>query len=455
MATTRSNPDQYLQKVGGTYYARVRVPRTLEKLVGQSHIRRSLKTGERASANRAKHAMVGQIKAELDRLRTMPKDEKGHGLSNEDAKRWRDSLLAAQKEDDDEEQNGTVAGLIAERAEQLEQLHGTAKARRWYKTATTTTDTLSELMEQWLGVSDYRESTKAGHRKALNEVLEYLQDNQAVPADVTRTVAIKYIDTVLTQRNLAHTTLRDKLVSLGGFWGWMESREAVPPGMNPWTGHKLSKQKNKGTRPPKRAYTNDELLKLLKGNTQVNRWPTYSYLPDLMVLGLFTGAREDEICSLTASTVELKRTSAILHVTDAKTKAGIRFVAVTHPAPLAVLKRRLKGLKGDEQVFPELTPGGLDEKLSSSAVKAFGRYRRACGVPDGTDFHSFRRNVITVLENVGVDQVAIARFVGHKVGTLAGDTYSEGGTSANAALTSKKIRFAKLVESTALSLAVT
>ena len=37
MATKRGNPDQYLQKVGGTYYARVRA-RTLEKYTGQTHI---------------------------------------------------------------------------------------------------------------------------------------------------------------------------------------------------------------------------------------------------------------------------------------------------------------------------------------------------------------------------------------------------------------------------------
>ena len=42
MPIKRGNPDQFLQKVGGTYYARVRVPRTLEKYTGQTHIRRTL-----------------------------------------------------------------------------------------------------------------------------------------------------------------------------------------------------------------------------------------------------------------------------------------------------------------------------------------------------------------------------------------------------------------------------
>ena len=54
------------------------------------------------------------------------------------------------------------------------------------------------------------------------------------------------------------------------------------------------------------------------------------------------------------------------------------------------------------------------------------RFRQACAVPDGTDFHSLRRNVITVLENAGVGQVPIARFVGRKARTMAGDAYSAG-----------------------------
>lgn len=454
MTTKRGNPDQYLQKVGGTYYARVRVPRTLEKYVGQTHIRKSLGTGEKAEANRRKHVVVGRIKGELERLKKAPKMPDTRGISFAEAKQWRESLVAAENEEN-EELHETIQSLVIDKAEQLEQLYGTAHASRWYKAATATTDTLQELMTKWMEVSDYRASTQAGHRKALREVLEFLRNDHARPADVTRRLAMSYIDTDLTQRGLAHSTIRDRLVSLGGFWGWMASRDAVPKDVNPWTGHKISKEGNKGSRPPKRSYTEPELLKLLEGNESTKGWPTYSYLPDLLILGLFTGAREDEICSLTAQTLEFGTGHCVMHINDSKTKSGIRYVAVTHAAPLAVLKRRAKGIKGAAQLFPELTPGGLDNKLSSSAVKAYGRYRRACDVPDGTDFHSFRRNVITVLEAAGVGQVAIARFVGHKVGTMAADTYSAGGARANAIETAKKVRYSTATETAAKQLANT
>ena len=113
----------------------------------------------------------------------------------------------------------------------------------------------------------------------------------------------------------------------------------------------------------------------------------------------------------------------------------------------------MAGKQGEDLLFPELKPGGLDDKLSSAAVKAYGRYRRACEVPDGTDFHSYRRNVCTVLENAGVGQVPIARYVGQKVGTMAGDTYSGGSAKENSIKTSKKVRYGTDVEAAALLLA--
>lgn len=442
MVTRRGNPDQYLQKVGGTYYARVRVPRTLEKYTGQTHIRRTLATGDRIEANRKKHAVVAAIKAELEKMRTTPKPPSGdHGISFAEARVWREELKKLEAVGKHNEA-AAVGMLLSEKAEQVEALYGHEKAKKWYRAASTDIEELSSLMDNWMSVSDYKASTKAGHRKALAEVLGFLRDPHAIPADVTRKVAISYIDNELTQRGLAHTTIRDRLVSLGGFWSWMASRNAVPDGVNPWTNHKISKQRNKGSRPPKRAYTDDELIRLLKGNDQVRSWPTYSYLPDLIILGLYTGAREEELCSLLADDIEMHRDHAVIHIKGSKTKAGIRFVGVVHPAPLAVLKKRAKG---GGQLFPELKAGGLDDKLSSSAVKAFGRYRRACEVPDGTDFHSFRRNVITALEAAGVNQVAIARFVGHKVGTMAADVYSAGGSKEAAVETARKVLFSASV----------
>lgn len=452
MPSKPSNPDQYLQRIGGTYYARVRVPRTLETYVGQTHLRKSLGTGDRSTANRLKHAVVGRIKTELAQLRLNPTEKAGLGISTTSALQWKSSLKAAELAGD-ELQASIITDLIHDKSEQHQRLYGPAKAAQWHRTATTTSDTLSDLHSQWLASRDFKASTKAKHIKTLNAMLAFLKNDHAVPADMTLPVALSYLDSDLTQRGLAHATISDRLVSLGGFWQWLSSRGLVQRGFNPWTGHRVSKDKNMGRSPVKRTYTEPELQRLLAGNATVKDWPTYSYLPDLIVLGLFTGARINELCSLKAADIKHEEDYYVINITDAKTKAGIRYIAITHSAPSAIIKRRLKALKKTASIFPELTAGGIDNKLCSSAVKAYSRYRRACDVPDGTDFHSYRRNAITTLEAAGVGQVAIARFVGHKIGTMAGDTYSAGGTIANAVATSRKLRYGDVIEAAAISLA--
>ena len=120
---------------------------------------------------------------------------------------------------------------------------------------------------------------------------------------------------------------------------WMRQRGLVA--YNPWAGHRISRKNNPGRAPTKRAFSPDELVKLLRGNAAVANWPTKAFLPDLMVLGMYTGVRIEEVCSLTGGNVELDSGSAMLDIVDSKTQAGIRKVAVVHPAALGIITWRL------------------------------------------------------------------------------------------------------------------
>jgi integrase len=85
--------------------------------------------------------------------------------------------------------------------------------------------------------------------------------------------------------------------------------------------------------------------------------------------------------------------------------------------------------------------------MGSWAVsKAFGRYRTRQRLPGAVDFHSFRRTLITRLENLGVDQVRIARYVGHELPTLAFSVYSGGATEETQRATARAIEYPAKVE---------
>lgn len=457
MASKRQSADTYLHRPAGstgTWYARVIVPRTLRRQVGQTHIRRSLQTASKAEANLKKHAIVGEIKAGFLKLRETKADGSSPGMSFQDARGWRDDIAALNAKGDFDQAEALELAAV-EQAERVEQLYGTHAAMRWHRAATVTTENLAELMARWLDGREFRESTKMGHRKALSEVLDFIGDATAHPADLSHERALAYIDTCLLARGLAANTIRDRLGSLGSFWTWMGSRGLVKRGTNPWKGHHINRKRNLGTRPAKRkgGFSEDELLRLLKGNETVRKWPTYAYLPDLMVLGMFSGARIESLAAMQAERVTKVKGGYVMQMENDKTDAGTRPVGFAHPAAVAVVARRLKGRAGPERLFPEFRPGGADEKLSASASKAFGRYRRTCGVADGADFHSFRRNVATILEGAGLLQAESARFLGHKVGTLAADTYGGPRAASWALEVSRKVQYSAAVEAAAVALA--
>ena len=124
--------------------------------------------------------------------------------------------------------------------------------------------------------------------------------------------------------------------------------------------------------------------------------------------------------------VAFEQDAAVVTIRAGKTDAAARDFAVTHWVALEVLKRRTEGKRPVDPLFEELRPSGTDDKPSVQASKAFTRYRRECGVPDGTDYHSLRRTFLTLMEHRGVDFVAVSRFVGHQIPTMMHATYSAG-----------------------------
>jgi integrase len=79
-------------------------------------------------------------------------------------------------------------------------------------------------------------------------------------------------------------------------------------------------------------------------------------------------------------------------------------------------------------LFPNLTPGGADQRLGHGFSKWFARYRQDVGLyRKGLDFHSFRHTATTLMQRAGVGTAAIDELTGH---ATPGETarYSHGHT---------------------------
>jgi integrase len=392
---------RYLQKLGQSWYLRVKVPATLQRTLRNTHIRRALHTRDLDEANRRKWTALAQVRAYLD------------------------AMLAAE--------------LPASRLPALElfqvsppRLPTPGGAPRCY-------DGLDELVAQWCETSQLK-TVRFQRRQAYAELRQYLGRN-CTGEEVSPEVAATYVDTCLLRSRDSPSTRRRKLSALRAFWSWMASRRHLPVAPNPWSGFRIASGTNTSNGPIKRPYTDIELVTLFSGS------PTYPTLREVMALGLFSGARIDEICSLRQGDVRTEDGVALVRIAQSKTRAGLRTIAIRHPIPLAILAARHRaGAEPASQLFHELKGGGYDEKLSWHVGQAFRYHRNRRGLSGETDFHSLRRTFITRLENLGVDQVSIARYVGHSLPTLAFKLYSGGATEETQRATGQAIRYAAKVE---------
>lgn len=297
---------------------------------------------------------------------------------------------------------------------------------------------LDSLSGEWAATSSLK-TVRFQRQQAYKELRRYLGANHS-PMAVTGALAACYVDECLLRSTDSPSTRRRKLSALAAFWEWMAVRCYLPRGTNPWKGFRISSE-SESAKPRKRPYTMTELVQLFSGT------PSYPALRELMVLGLYTGARIDELCSIKRGDARAEDGYVYIHIDRSKTPAGKRTLAIWHPLAKGILMRRLEG-KGAKtaQLFPELKGGGYDNKLSWRVGQAFRYHRNGRGLTGATDFHSLRRTFITRLENLDVDQVRIARYVGHSLPTLAFQLYSGGATEATQAATGQMIEYPEEVE---------
>jgi integrase len=154
----------------------------------------------------------------------------------------------------------------------------------------------------------------------------------------------------------------------------------------------------------------------------------------LPILGLFHGNRLEEFAQLRRADVRCSDGIWFLDINDEgnkqlKNEQSKRRVPI-HP--------RVKGLgfldyvervapNSNDQIFPNLRPGGADNKLGFTFTKWFSRYRQDIGVYEkGLDYHSFRHGVATKLAAAEVPLDARNELLGHEGKSVDERVYQKG-----------------------------
>lgn len=226
----------------------------------------------------------------------------------------------------------------------------------------------------------------------------------------------------LAGQGITTATLNSLVSALSSYWRFMVQRSVTAE--NPWAS-KGRRVVRRDKNAEKRAFTNDEIKKLLGGSTT-------DTLHDMMRLAALTGMRLTEIGGLRVKGAR----AGVFQVETSKTRSGVRAVPV-HSQLKALVARRVRGKQDADFLIEELTsPPSHGGARGKKVGEHFTAYRRGLGLDQrqegrrqsDTDFHSFRRWFVTMAEQENQTEALVARVVGHKLPGFTFGTYSAGVT---------------------------
>lgn len=421
---------RYLEWHGNRIRVVVRVPPALIEKVGRTKLREVLATRDAMEAEREKVDVVRRLKAEL----------RGEKVAvvytplTEEALRWREEVRRAGHTDNSPE---TVIGALDDRVDRIRAEHGPEAAQTFAAVASGAATPLSSLLDRWFAEKKFSTGYKEDIRRTVGRLEQWCRSS-ATPTSVEAiktATAGRFIHERYVEPQVDTTTANKDISCLHSYWRWMKKREGIKE--NPWSEQRLDESKSREAteNDDKRAFTDEEVRKLLGGIRLQREWE-FSFFAAL------SGLRVHEIAGLRVKDC----VDGKIAVTKSKTPSGVRTIPA-HTLLGALIKRRTKGKKPDSYLFdelPEQKPGSKRDR-SAPVSQSFTRERRRLGVEEkatdkqrqsNIDFHSWRRwfvrKAVAALEmgSKGYTPWTIAYVIGHKVkdGTIEGEALPLGMT---------------------------
>jgi integrase len=215
---------------------------------------------------------------------------------------------------------------------------------------------------------------------------------------------------------LTPKTVQRILSALRGYWRYLQSIEVAGEDDEPF--QKLDVARGRQRRNPadeRQPFEPRDVVKLWKeAKTRDDQ-----DLADLIELGMYTGARIEELCALKLEKVA----PDYFKIEDAKTPAGWREVPIHSKLRKAVV--RLKKASKDGYLLSGLPANKYGDR-SNAIGKRFGYLKTAMGFGPQFVFHSVRKTVSTQFENASVPENVAAGIIGHEFPTMTFGLYSGG-----------------------------
>jgi integrase len=402
-----------LKLQGSTYHARLTIPKDVRsEFNNKSELWGTTGTGNKRLAEMRGAEMIAAWKRQVYAARN------GVNVA-EWTKEWAQEIRSAnvQPFDDDLPSDREAAeGIMIDQLEDLVQERRLTieEAKSAFEIATGRRVVLADHKDDYL--KQYRNhnvKTQAAYRAAVERFLNQFSHDHQVTAKALKL----WVDTMANEENLAAKTITRMINQAGSFWSYLIEYEIVRREPNPFATAKLKVPKSAAKTTEVLPFTPEEVVGFLRAPvTQKD-----SQLSLLITLGMYTGARIEELAMLKKSDLDFKR--SVIHFRGTKTDAADREVPM-HAVLLPVLRDAASS--DGEYVIPDLNIDSRGER-GKALGKRFGRLKTAMGFKGRAKvFHSIRKTVGTQLEQAGVSEGVAADILGHEKQTMTYGLYSAG-----------------------------
>lgn len=277
---------------------------------------------------------------------------------------------------------------------------------------------LEPLVNKWVATLHNVTKTIDQRKSDVRLMLERFPTIQSISIEGARQW-IDYLTTTKQQNGKQRSANSINRILIGArlLWEYLQDIGLAPHGIKPFDMPKYIKrdrEKEKAESVRRSAYTLAEGVKLyhegfLKHGQQFQ---------DLIHIGMYTGARINEICSL-----KLTDCSDIkLSIRTSKTRAGVREIPV-HEQLKGTINRLLE-TSNDGFLISGLSSANKYKNRSASMVSMYSRFKTSLGFGSNHVFHSFRHTISTHLLRNGFSKELIAATVGHVSDDFTVDTYA-------------------------------
>ncbi|CNL95040.1 site-specific tyrosine recombinase XerC [Yersinia intermedia] len=279
---------------------------------------------------------------------------------------------------------------------------------------------LGTLRDEYLSTYDERRalSTLSKTVRAVDIFLNSIGKADISVDLIGRRMVAEFLD-YQGKEGLSPQTLQNWLSSLSGLYEFaMRRYDNISP-LNPFQGHNLEAKRSVVSYEPFQLHQLESLL-----------FEAEEEIRDVILIGLYSGMRLDEICSLKIIEIITIEGIRCFNITKGKTKSAIRYVPI-HSKLIDIVDKYLSVANGEYLLTHANQIKRKDGKIGPYYSQKFTRLRNSV-LPAATDrqcFHSLRGMFITTLDRAGVPEQRIGAITGHseqKAKTEAFRTYSRG-----------------------------